>query len=87
MPVHVGNNPLNFSGRIGLDKTIDMNVIVPWTFEGRTVRVGDDSAMRITAPIEGTLDNPRINMKKMLEEFGRKMLEEKLREGIEKIFR
>ena len=87
MPVHVGNNPLNFSGRIGLDKSIDMEVTFPWTFQGRTARVGDDSAMRITAPIEGTLDNPTVDMNKIIENVGQKLIEEELKKALEKIFR
>ena len=84
MLIHVGNNPLNFSGRIGLDKTIDMKVTFPWTVKGRTARVGEDSAMRITAVIGGTLDRPSIDMKKVLEEAGRKFLEEQLDKTLEK---
>ncbi|MCD6392812.1 MAG: hypothetical protein J7M40_04825 [Planctomycetes bacterium] len=87
MPVHVGNNPLNFSGRIGLDKSIDMMVTFPWTFQGRTARIGDESAMRITAPIKGTLNNPTIDMNKVLEGAGQKLLEEQLKKALEKIFR
>jgi len=87
MPIHVGNNPLNFSGRIGLDKSIDMKVTFPWTFTGRTARVGEASTMRISVPIEGTLDNPTVNKDKVIEDVGRKLLEDQLRKGLERIFK
>ena len=61
---------------------------------GKAVKIGQDPSTRVTAPIEGTLDNPTINMAKLFESLGRKLLEEELkkrdqelRERLEKIFR
>ncbi|MBE0535821.1 MAG: hypothetical protein IH624_09140 [Phycisphaerae bacterium] len=93
MEARIGEYPVNFSGRVGLDRTIDMNVTFPWALTGRTVKVGDPAA-RVTAPIEGTLDNPTINIEKLVESLGKQLLEEELRKQeqelrnrLERIFR
>ncbi len=61
MPVHVGKYPLNFSGRIGLDKSLDMTVTLPLTVAFKTAKIGADSDMRIAVPIGGTLDKPIVD--------------------------
>jgi len=86
MQINVGDNPVNFSGVIGLDKSLDMTVTLPYTFAGRTVRVGQDSAERVSLPIEGSLDNPNINMKKLLEKEAQKLIETEGRKLLEKLF-
>jgi hypothetical protein len=88
MPIQVGNNPVNFGGKMGLkNRDIDMTVTFPWTIAGNTARVGEESAARISLPVEGTLDNPSINKDKLMETVTRKMLEEQLQKGLERIFR
>ncbi len=93
MEARLGEYPVNFSGRIGLDRTIDMNVTFPWALTGKAVKVGDPTA-RVTAPIEGTLDNPTINIQRLIENLGRQQLEEQLkrreqelRDRLDRIFR
>ncbi len=87
MPVHVGKYPLNFSGRIGLDKSLDMTMTLPLTVALKTAKIGADSGVRIPVPIGGTLDKPTVDLGRLPEEVGRKLLEEELRKGLEKIFR
>jgi hypothetical protein len=83
MQINVGDNPVNFSGEIGMDKSIDMKVTLPYRFGGGTVRTGEDAADRITLPVEGTVDKPRINIQKLLEteaiKQGLKLLEKVLK--------
>jgi hypothetical protein len=67
MQINVGDNPINFAGVIGLDKRLDMNVTLPYRFGGGTVRTGESATDRITLPVEGTLDKPKINVQKLLE--------------------
>jgi hypothetical protein len=67
MQINIGDNPVNFAGVIGPDKRLDMKVTLPYRFGGRTVRTGENAADRITLPIEGTVDKPRINVQKLLE--------------------
>jgi hypothetical protein len=67
MQMDVGNNPANFSGTIGLDKSLEMSVTLPYTTEGRTIRIGSTSTNRITLPITGTVDHPKLDTKKLLE--------------------
>jgi hypothetical protein len=87
MPIHVDKYPLNFSGRIGLDKSLDMTVILPLTVALKTAKVGGDSDMRIPVPIGGTLDNPTIDFRSLIEEAGKKLIEDQLKKALEDIFR
>jgi len=43
MQMDFGDNPINFTNAtIGLDKSYDVTVILPWTFSGRTARISKD---------------------------------------------
>ena len=86
MQIDVGNNPVNFSGVIGLDKSINMSVTLPYTTEGRTVRVGQQSITRITLPIKGTVDKPQLDLGKLLQNQLQNELENQLRKGLENLF-
>ena len=88
MQMDVGNNPVNFSGVIGLDKSLDMKVILPYTTAGRTARIGRETVgERITLPLKGTLDKPELDIGKLLEEQLQQQLREKVLEGIEKLLK
>jgi hypothetical protein len=87
MQINVGDNPVNFAGIIGLDKRLNMNVKLPYRLSGTTVTSGESAADRITLPIEGTLDNPEINLQKLLEKQGQKLIEEALQKGLEKLLK
>ena len=86
MQVDVGESPINFKGRIGLDKTIDMTVELPYTIGGGTVKIDEIGGDRVALPIDGTLDSPRLNLEKALEGQLKNLLEDQLRKGIEKLF-
>jgi hypothetical protein len=84
MQIDVGDNPVNFKGAIGLDKSLDMTVTLPYTTEGRTARVGGASrGKRIALPLKGTVDKPQLDTGKLLEEQaiqkGLELLEELLK--------
>lgn len=69
MQMDIGDNPINFSGTIGLDKSLDMTVALPYTTAGRTARVGRKvSGTRITLPLKGTIDKPQLDVAKLLEQ-------------------
>jgi len=86
MQMDVGDNPVNFRGVIGLDKSLDMTVTLPYTTEGRTIRVGSESARRITLSITGTVDKPQLDVGKLLENQLKQELEEQIIKGLEDIF-
>jgi hypothetical protein len=68
MQIDVGDNPVNFKGAIGLDKSLDMTVTLPYTTAGRTARVDRETpGARITLPLKGTLDKPELDTGKLLE--------------------
>jgi hypothetical protein len=84
MQVEVGNNPLNFKGAIGLDKSLNMTVTLPYTIEGKTARVGKETpGRRITFALKGTLDKPKLDLGKLLEE----QLKQQLLEGLDKLLK
>ncbi len=84
MQVDVGDNPVNFKGVIGLDKSLDMTVTLPYTAEGRTVRVGKDTAgQRISVSLKGTILKPELDVAKLLDD----QLKKQLLQGLERILR
>jgi hypothetical protein len=84
MQMIIGDNPVVFGGVIGLDKSLDMTVTLPYTFEGRTARVGKETkGRRISLPLRGTIDKPELDLGKLLEEQLRIQLEERLKEELE----
>jgi hypothetical protein len=84
MQVEVGNNPITFKGAIGLNKSLNMTVTLPYTTEGKTVRIGRETVgQRISLPLKGTIDKPELDMGKLLEE----QLKQKLLEGLDKLLK
>ena len=81
MQVDVGDNPLNFGGAIGFDGRLDMTVTLPWTWRGRTTRVGrgGDAGARITIPLRGTVNKPEMDTSQFLQQQLFKGLEDLLR--------
>jgi hypothetical protein len=88
MEMIIGDNPVNFKGVIGLDKSLDMTVTLPYTIEGETARVGRPSGgQRIKVPLRGTIDRPELDVGKLLESQLRQQLENQLRRGLEELFK
>lgn len=82
MQVDVGDNPINFTNAvIGLDKSYDMTVILPWTLSGRTARIGRDTgAERIELRLKARAgEKPELDLRNLLErqaiEKGMELLE------------
>jgi hypothetical protein len=83
MLMDIGGSPVNFEGTIGLDKSLDMRVTLPYTTAGRTAKVGEETAgRRITLPLRGSLNKPDLDMGKLLEEQLKGQLEDALMEGL-----
>ena len=88
MQIDVDNYPVNFKGVIGLDKSMNMMVTLPYTIDGRTVTLGDkDLDRRITLPLKGTVDKPELDMGKLLEQELQRQTEDLLRKGLEELFK
>jgi hypothetical protein len=92
MQIDVGDNPINFKGAIGLDKSLDMTVTLPYTTEGRTAKVGGETrGSRIILPLKGTVDKPQLDTSKLLELQLKKTIEDQgedlLRRGLEEILK
>lgn len=67
MQFNVGDNPVNFSGSVDIEKeNYDLSIMLPYTSDGRTVHVGDQSDRRLTVRIRGNLRNG-INWDKVFE--------------------
>lgn len=69
MQIDVGDNPINFSGTIGLDERLDMTVTLPWTLKGRTARVDreDRAGPRIEVSLGGTVTRPKLDLSRLLQ--------------------
>ena len=88
MQMDIGDNPVNFKGVIGLDKSLDMTITLPYTTQGRTARIGQEtSSQRIKVPLKGTIDKPELDTGKLLEGQLRQQLEDQLRKGLEELFK
>ena len=88
MQMDVGDNPVNFKGVIGLDKSLNMTVTLPYTTQGRTARLGQEtSGQRITLTLKGTIDKPQLDLGKLLEGQLKQQLEDQLRKGLEELFK
>lgn len=88
MQMDIGDNPVNFKGVIGLDKSLDMTITLPYTAMGRTVRLGQEtSGQRIKVPLKGTIDKPQLDVGKLLESQLKQQLEDQLRKGLEGLFK
>jgi len=84
MQIDIGQNPVNFRGSIGLDGTLNMTIVLPYTLEGRLVRVGQAQvADRITVPLTGTLSKPKLNLQKLVES----QLQGQIKKGLEELFK
>jgi hypothetical protein len=85
MQMDIGSNPFNFSGTIGLDKSLKMTITLPYTLQGKTIRADRESAgSRITAVIKGTVDKPQLDIGKLIEEQAMQKGMELLLEGLMK---
>jgi len=80
MQVDVGKNPVIFSGQIGFDRRLRMEMKMPWTLAGQSVRSGEDPADRIVLSVGGTIDKPQVDWGKVLQlNLGRIFLKEILK--------
>lgn len=88
MQMIVGDNPVNFRGVIGLDKSLNMTVTLPYTTAGKTARIGKEvEGVRISLPLRGTIDKPELDLGRLLEEQLKQQLKERLREELEGLFK
>ena len=87
MQMDIGDNPVNFKGVIGLNKSLNMTVTLPYTLKGRTVRVDKETVgERISLSLRGTLDKPELDTGKLLEDVLEKELETQLKKVLEGLF-
>ncbi len=77
MQMDIDKYPVNFSGTIGLDKSMKMTVTLPWTHNGQ----------RIMLPLKGTVDKPEIDVGKLAEDQLKQELQNQLQKGLENLFK
>ncbi len=91
MSMEVGQYPLNFKARsinIGTSKQLDVDVVLPYTTQGKAVKIGEtSSAPRITLSIKGTVNKPRLDLDKLLEDQLKQQLENVLEDALKDIFK
>lgn len=80
MQLDVGKNPIVFSGQIGLERRMQLEMKMPWTLSGQSVRSGEDPTDRIVLKVGGTIDKPQVDWSKVLQlNLGRILLKELLK--------
>ncbi len=86
MKVIINENPLVFKGKVGLNKSINMSVMVPFTWSGERIKQGTEGGEGIEVPISGTVNKPELDMGKLLEQPIRDLLEKEIQKGLRDIF-
>lgn len=85
MQIDVGDNPINFRGSVGPNGALNLTVVLPYTVEGRTVRVGQEQGAgeRIVVPLTGTISKPQLNLQELI----KSQLQQQLQKGLEELFK
>jgi len=84
MQIDIGDNPVNFRGSVGLNEALNMTVVLPYTLEGRTVRVGQEQGVtRITVPLTGTITKPQLNLQNLIQS----QFQEQILKGLEDLLK
>jgi len=87
MQVNLDKYPTNFFGSIGPNRILDMKVVTPYVltkdFQFETVKIDEQTTTdRITLPLTGTIDKPKLDWDKLMEEILKQQLRQKIREGL-----
>jgi len=84
MQINIGDNPLNFKGVIGLDRSLNMAVTLPYTLKGKTAKVGEEvTGERITLPLKGSIGRPELDLGRLFEEQLKQQLQNQLKEKLD----
>lgn len=82
MEIDLGENPIIFSGAIGLDESLNMTITLPLTTAGRTIRIGQpQQGQAIEVPLKGTLGRPELNLNQLLQN----QLQDQLLRGLDRL--
>ncbi len=77
MQLDIGDIPINFSGVIGPAGALNMTVTLPYTLKGALAHVDKgNGARRISLPLTGTINNPKLDTAKLIEQ-------EAIKQGLE----
>ena len=88
MQIDIGSTSINFKGVIGLDKSLNMTVTLPYATRDRTLETDESPpGWRVSLPIKGTVDKPELDTDKLLGEQLRDQIKEKLIEGLDKLLK
>lgn len=92
MQINLDVYPVNFGGSIGPNQVLDMTVTTPYIvtsdFELRTVKIGEQTPNeRFPLRLTGTIDNPELDWRKLVEELRKRLLDDLLKKGLEELFR
>ncbi len=88
MQLNIERNPFNFSGRTGLNDSMEMTVRLPYAFsDGKIDNVYANEAGRkdrIKVPFKGSLKNPRLDTEKLIEMQFKDRLKDEINKQIQK---
>jgi len=87
MQLDIEDKPVNFAGKVGLDRNVNLDMKLPWTLEGRTISSGEQADDRIALSVGGSIDRLEIDWGKILQQNLEKVLQKEILEGLEDIFK
>ena len=87
MEFHLDEYPTGFTGRVFLDKRLDMKMAVPYRVDAdsakiRSVKVGEDLSERLELPIDGTVDDPQVRLEKLFDSVLEKIIQQQIQRGL-----
>jgi hypothetical protein len=87
MQIDIGDRPLVFTGSIGLDNALSMDVALPITLEGESIKVDEETAAKpVIIPLEGTVNRPKIDTTQLFTDQVKEQLEQIIFNELDKLF-
>jgi hypothetical protein len=87
MQIDIGKRPLVFTGSIGLDNSLKMNVALPITLEGENIKVDEETTGEpVIIPLEGTVNRPKIDTTQLFTDQVKEQLEQIIFNELDKLF-
>lgn len=86
MKIVMSDRQFDFSGKIGLDESLNMSVALPWTITGDSIAPGEQSKTAVRIPIGGTLKKPEFSTENLIRQQGEELIRDQIRRGLEGLF-
>ncbi|AQQ08367.1 putative protein involved in outer membrane biogenesis [Sedimentisphaera cyanobacteriorum] len=85
MILEVDDKEFKFNGNIKTDGTMDMEIAIPYRFEGLNLVETQSGQFGITLPLTGSASNPEIDTEDLLQKNTESIIKTGLQEGLKKL--